>query len=84
MKELVRRQVLQDLVVAAAAGEWGCEDLTAVTIERCDRITGGRNWTVTHVQNDDLPTGEHTVMAIVERLGQKYDLKDEQTAIQSK
>jgi len=84
VKELATRQVLQDLVVAAAAGEWGCEDLTGVTIERCDRMSDGRNWTVTHVQNDDLPTGEHTVMAIVERLGQKYDLKDEQTAIQSK
>jgi hypothetical protein len=75
VKNFVTRKVLQDLVLAKAAGEWGCEDMTGVTVERCDPAINGRNWNVTHLQNEDLPAAEHTVLKIVERLGTQYDLK---------
>ena len=76
MKKRVTRAVMQDLVLAAAAGEWGCEDMTAVTVESCDQAAFGRNWTVTHLQNEDLPAAYHTVQKIVERLGKQYELED--------
>lgn len=76
-KELVTRKALEALVLKEAAGEWGCEDITGVTIERCDPAKFGRNWTVTDLQNEDLPAGARTVQKIVERLGLQYDLKSE-------
>ena len=77
LKKSIAREDLEKLVVAEAAGEWGCEDLTGVTIEACDTGIFGRNWTVTRLQNEDLPAAEHTVHKIVERLAQRYDLKAE-------
>jgi hypothetical protein len=77
VKQAVTREALEKLVLQKAAGEWGCEDITGVTIETCDAAVHGRNWTVTQLQNEDLPAGEHTVLKIVERLGQQYDLKSE-------
>ena len=65
-KQILTREVLEKLVVQNAAGEWGCEDLTGVTIDTCDPAVHGRNWTVTHLQNEDLPAGERTVLKIVE------------------
>lgn len=75
-KSVLERDMLEKLVVKEASGEWGCEDLTGVTIEKCDPSIFGRNWTVTSVQNLDLPAGERTVMKIVDRLGQQYDLRE--------
>ena len=77
MKTFAKRKVLQDLVLAAAAGEWGCEDMTGVSVEKCDPAVYGRNWNVTHLQNEDLPAAGHTVFKIVERLGREYDLEDD-------
>lgn len=68
------KKALEKLVLKEAVGEWGCEDLTGVTVEACDPMIHGRNWTVTRLQNEDLPAAEHTVMRIVEKLGQQYDL----------
>lgn len=68
------KEALEKLVLEKAIGEWGCEDLTGVTVEACDPALHGRNWTVTHLQNEDLPAAEHTVLKIVEQLGQQYDL----------
>lgn len=76
-KQALTKEALEKLVLKEAAGEWGCEDITGVTIETCDPAIHGRNWTVTHLQNEDLPAGEHTVLKIVECLGQQYDLKSE-------
>lgn len=77
MKTFVKRKVLQNLVLATAAGEWGCEDMTGVSVERCDPAVYGRNWNVTHLQNEDLPAAKHTILKIVERLGRQYDLEDD-------
>ncbi len=77
MKQCLTRQKLEDLVLAEALGEWGCEDITGVTIEKCDPAVHGRNWTVTRVENEDLPAGERTVQKIVEQLGKRYDLREE-------
>ena len=71
----VTRKFLQDLVLENASGEWGCESMTGVTVERVEPRINGRNWNVTHLQNEDLPAAEHTVLQIVERLAMKYDLK---------
>jgi len=49
--------------------------MTGVTVERVEPRINGRNWNVTHLQNEDLPAAEHTVLQIVERLAMKYDLK---------
>lgn len=76
-KKPLTRDALEALVLQQAAGEWGCEDITGVTIERCDPAIFGRNWTVTHLQNEDLPAGARTVEKIVEDLGRQYDLKIE-------
>ena len=76
-KKLLSRAALEALVLKDAAGEWGCEDITGVTIESCDPDKFGRNWTVTNLQNSDLPAGVRTVQQIVENLGQRYDLKPE-------
>jgi hypothetical protein len=76
-KQALTKEALEKLVLQKAAGEWGCEDLTGVTIETCDPAVHGRNWTVTRLQNEDLSAGEHTVLKIVECLGQQYDLKSE-------
>ena len=76
-KQALSRKALEALVLREAAGEWGCEDITGVTIERCDPAKFGRNWTVTHLENDDLPAGARTVQKIVEALGGRYDLKPE-------
>ncbi len=76
MKKRVTHVAMQDLVLAAAAGEWGCENMTAVTVERCDPAIHGRNWTVTHLQNEKFPAAEHTVQKIVEQLGKQYELED--------
>lgn len=76
-KKLLTREALEKLVLHEAIGEWGCEDITGVTIEGCDPAIFGRNWTVTHLQNEDLPAGWRTIMKIVERLGQQYDLRCE-------
>jgi hypothetical protein len=75
VKKSVTRNVLQDLVLAAASGEWGCENMTGVTVERADPGIDGRNWNVIHLQNEDLPAAKHTVLKIVQRLGTQYDLK---------
>lgn len=75
-KEVVSKDALEKLIVKEAAGEWGCEDLTGVAIERCEPPIDGRNWTVTRLQNEDLPAGWHTVMRIVERLGERYKLSE--------
>ncbi|MGZ5921300.1 MAG: hypothetical protein ACXWLT_06000 [Rhizomicrobium sp.] len=75
IKKPMTRQALEALVLREAAGEWGCEDITGVTIVQCDPAIFGRNWTVTHLQNEDLPAGKHTVQKIVERLGLQYDLQ---------
>ena len=75
MKQSVTREVLQDLVLAKASGEWGCEDMTGVIVEMADPSINGRNWNVTHLQNEDLPAAKHTVLKIVELLGTQYDLK---------
>jgi hypothetical protein len=69
------KDALEKLVLQQAVGEWGCEDLTGVTVEACDPAIHGRNWTVTHLQNEDLPAADHTVLKIVEQLAQQYDLK---------
>jgi hypothetical protein len=71
----VTREVLAELILAKASGEWGCESMTGVTVERADASIYGRNWNVTHLQNEDLPAAEHTVLKIVERLGTLYDLE---------
>ena len=76
-KELLTREALEALVLREAEGEWGCEDITGVTIERCDPARFGRNWKVTRLQNEDLPAGVRTVQRIVEHLGLQYDLKAE-------
>jgi hypothetical protein len=76
MKTLANRKLLQNLVMAAAEGEWGCEDMTGVSVEKCDPAVYGRNWNVTHLQNEDLPAAQHTIRKIVERLGTQYDLDD--------
>ena len=76
MKRSVTREVLQDLVLAKASGEWGCEDMTGVIVERVDPSINGRNWNVTHLQNEDLPAAKQTILKIVELLGTQYDLKD--------
>jgi len=73
-KKALTRQELENLVLREAAGEWGCEDITGVTIERCDPEKYGRNWTVTDLQNQDLPAGSRTVQKIVEHLAEQYDL----------
>jgi hypothetical protein len=65
---------LEKLVLSKAVGEWGCEELTGVTVEPCDPIIYGRNWTVTHLQNEDLPAAARTVAKIVEALACEYDL----------
>ena len=76
-KQALSKKELESLVLKAAAGEWGCEDLTGVTVERRDATSEGCNWTVTHLQNVDLyPAAERTVERIVTRLGQRYELKD--------
>jgi hypothetical protein len=75
VKKSATREVLQELVLAKASGEWGCESMTGVTVERADPSTDGRNWNVTHLQNEDLPAAKHTVLKIVELLGRQYDLK---------
>jgi hypothetical protein len=75
IKKPMTRKALEELVLHEAAGEWGCEDMTGVTIVQCDPAFFGRNWTVTHLQNEDLPAAKHTVQKIVERLGQQYDLQ---------
>ena len=75
VKQALKRKDLEQLVVAEASGEWGCEDLTGVTIESCDPKLHGRNWTVARLQNEDLPAAIHTVQKIVARLAQRYDLK---------
>jgi hypothetical protein len=76
MKQLATKTALERLVLDKAAGEWGCEDITGVTVEECDPLIYGRNWTATHLQNLDLPAGEHTIQKIVEQLGQLYDLSE--------
>ena len=76
-KKLLSRKALEALVLREAAGEWGCEDITGVTIEKCDPARFGRNWTVTNLENEDLPAGVRTVQKIVDQLGQQYDLKSE-------
>ena len=75
MKKSLTREDLADLVLAKASGEWGCESMTGVTIEKADASIYGRNWNVTHLQNEDLPAAEHTIWKIVEDLGTQYDLK---------
>jgi len=76
-KTILSRDALQRLVMQEAAGEWGCEDMTGVAIEKCDPPLNGRNWTVTRLENADLPAALHTVAAIVTRLGQKFDLDED-------
>ena len=76
-KRSLTRKALEALVLKEAAGERGCEDLTGVTVEKCEPATHGRNWMVTRLQNEDLPAAKHTVQAIVERLGCQYDLEGE-------
>ena len=68
------KAALEKLVLERAVGEWGCEDLTGVTIVACDRALYGRNWTVIHLQNEDLPAAGRTVLKIADQLGQRYDL----------
>jgi hypothetical protein len=75
VKKFVTREVLQDLVLAKASGEWGCESITGVIVERADPSINGRNWNVTHLQNEDLPAAAHTILSIVDLLGREYDLK---------
>jgi hypothetical protein len=75
-KQKLSKDALQRMVVREAAGEWGCEDLTGVTVEKCDAALHNRNWTVTHLENEDLPAAAHTIAAIVERLAQQYELED--------
>ena len=77
LKNSATREELQNLVLSAATGQWGCEDMTGVIVERCDPAIYGRNWHVTHLQNEDLPAARHTVLKIVECLGQQYNLEDE-------
>jgi hypothetical protein len=76
-KTILSRESLQRLVMREAAGEWGCEDMTGVAIEKSDPPVDGRNWTVTRLENEDLPAAMHTVAAIVARLGQQYDLEED-------
>lgn len=73
-RKVLTKEALEGLVLRNAVGEWGCEDLTGVTVEACDPAVHGRNWRVTRLQNEDLPAAEHTVQKIVEELGQQYDL----------
>lgn len=75
MKEPVTREFLEDLVLTKASGEWGCESMTGVTVEKANPSIFGRNWNVTHLQNEDLPAAEHTIQKIVESLGAQYDLE---------
>jgi len=49
-----------------------------VAIENCDPPVDGRNWRVTRLENEDLPAAVHTVAAIVARLGQQFDLEEDQ------
>lgn len=77
IRQPVTRDALEKLVLAKAVGEWGCEDLTGVTVEACDPLIYGRNWTVTHLQNEDLPAAGHTVAKIVEELAREYSLATE-------
>jgi hypothetical protein len=77
MKQRATKAALERLILAKAAGEWGCEDMTGVTVEKCNPRIHGRNWTATHFQNLDLPAGEHTVQKLVEQLGLRYDLHSE-------
>lgn len=73
-RQVMSKAALERLVLEEASGEWGCEDLTGVTVERCDPGRHGRNWTVTRLQNEDLPAAVHTIAEIVERLGEQYEL----------
>ena len=75
-KQVLSRTALEKLVLEEASGEWGCEDLTGVTVERCDPSIHGRNWSVTRLQNEDLPAAAHTIAQIVERLGEQFDLAE--------
>jgi hypothetical protein len=76
-KQALSKRELESLVLKAAVGEWGCEDLTGVTVEHRAAIGIGRNWTVTHLQNADLhPAAERTVERIVEKLAQQFELGD--------
>ena len=72
--QTLTKEALEKLVLEKAIGEWGCEDLTGVTVEACDPALHGRNWTVTHLQNEDLPAAGHTVAKIVEELAHQYEL----------
>jgi len=75
-KQALSKAALEKLVLKEASGEWGCEDLTGVTIERCDPAIYRRNWTVSRLQNEDLPAARHTIAEIVERLGERYELAE--------
>lgn len=75
-KQVLSKAALEKLVLQEASGEWGCEDLTGVTVERCDPALHSRNWTVTHLQNEDLPAAGHTIAEIVARLGEQYELTE--------
>jgi hypothetical protein len=77
-KKVVTKEALEKLVLARAVGKWGCEDLTGVTVERCAPAVGGRNWTITHLQNEDLPAAIRTVEEIAERLAEDYELEGSQ------
>ncbi len=50
VRQTVSKDALEKLVLSKAIGEWGCEDLTGVTVEACDPAINGRNWTVTLLQ----------------------------------
>lgn len=79
-KRILSKEALQCLVVREAAGEWGCEDMTGVVIEKCDPPVDGRNWKVTRLENEDLPAAMHTIAVIVARLGEQYELGEDQKA----
>ena len=79
-KQILSKESLQRLILRESVGEWGCEDLTGVTVENCQPRVDGRNWKVTCLQNEDLPAAMHTVAAIAVRLGQQYDLAEDQKA----
>jgi len=49
--------------------------MTGVIVERVDPSINGRNWNVTHLQNEDLPAAKQTILKIVELLGTQYELK---------
>lgn len=76
-KQKMSARFLEQLVMARAMNERGCEDLTGVTVGRADGAAYGRNWNVTHIANETSSLGAQVISRIAEHLGREYDLRDD-------